>query len=534
MLSSSRRASKLFQLLVIAALTVTVRLPFLLHGDRFFDSDEAVEGLMARHVLQGELPVFLWGQHYKGVPEVYLAAAVFSVAGPGVVALKAATLACFVVFVCLQFLLIDAMFSSRIAWMSTAFLIAGPPALVLWSLSANAEIVLTLLAGTVLMLARVRWEKARGRGAVAVGAAAVGFGLWVHQYILYYVVALTVCVLATSPRARGWWRALIAGHGQPTWIRTVTSLIFVIGLVYIAVGAIAFVTGGFEFAPAGVLVSLRSPQKLWRLGGTLMAFFVALRVAAQITQPDRQRQRAAVLSGVIGFLAGYAPAVLDIIRSGVHVPLARMDLRGFVDASPTMAGAIVPMVIGFRSPTTEWLPVSRWFGLVLAPVILAAFVALRSRRISPFFHILLVVVPVFFVVSGSFVDAQSYRYLMPVLASLSVLLAVGIDEISRWSRPGALGALGALILMFGLQQRAWYERLEPDARSPAILECMARHDVRGARADYWLSYKVTFLSKETRIVAPFNGVDRYPPYTAFVASLDASEGDGACRSLLLQ
>ena len=67
--ASSRRA---FQLLLIAALVLVSRAPFLLQGERFFDSDEAVEGLMARHVLEGEFPAFLWGQRYKGVPEVYL------------------------------------------------------------------------------------------------------------------------------------------------------------------------------------------------------------------------------------------------------------------------------------------------------------------------------------------------------------------------------------------------------------------------------------------------------------------------------
>jgi hypothetical protein len=54
-------------------------------------------------------------------------------------------------------------------------------------------------------------------------------------------------------------------------------------------------------------------------------------------------------------------------------------------------------------------------------------------------------------------------------------------------------------------------------------------------ADYWLSYKVTFLSGETLILAPTNGVDRYPPYTFFVRSLGpAADAAQPCRSLLLQ
>src|SRR5262245_54971492 len=83
---------------LVAVAVVAARLPFLILGSRFFDSDEAVEGLMARHVLGGEFPLFLWGQRYKGVPEVYLAAAAFRVWPAGIVALKAVTLACFAAY----------------------------------------------------------------------------------------------------------------------------------------------------------------------------------------------------------------------------------------------------------------------------------------------------------------------------------------------------------------------------------------------------------------------------------------------------
>src|SRR5581483_9761271 len=81
---SSSRTGNALQLVVVFALAAACRAPFLLHGDRFFDPDEAVEGLMARHVLLGDHPAFLWGQRYKGVPEVYVAAAIFAVAGSSV------------------------------------------------------------------------------------------------------------------------------------------------------------------------------------------------------------------------------------------------------------------------------------------------------------------------------------------------------------------------------------------------------------------------------------------------------------------
>src|SRR5689334_22428223 len=140
-----RRTGNLAAFAVIAEATIAARLPFLLRADRFFDADEAVEGLMARHVLLAEHPLFLWGQRYKGVPEVYLTSAVSRAAGSRVVALKAVTVACFVVFLSLSFSLRGRVCSRRIAWIATALFIAGPPVLVQWTLSGSAEVVMTLL-----------------------------------------------------------------------------------------------------------------------------------------------------------------------------------------------------------------------------------------------------------------------------------------------------------------------------------------------------------------------------------------------------
>jgi len=124
---------RLIAVVAVVLLIVTVRLPFLVRGEQFFDSDEAVEGLMARHVWQGEWPVFLWGQGYKGVPEVYLTSALLRVAEPTPLLLKLATAIVFAVFVALQFLLVERLSSRRIAWATAALTIVSTPAAVFWS-----------------------------------------------------------------------------------------------------------------------------------------------------------------------------------------------------------------------------------------------------------------------------------------------------------------------------------------------------------------------------------------------------------------
>jgi hypothetical protein len=532
--TSSRRASRLLQLVVVAALIVTVRLPFLLRADRFFDSDEAVEGLMALHAFHDELPVFLWGQRYKGVPEVYLASAIFSVAGPGVIALKAATLACFVVFGCLQFQLVRRLFSARVAWMTTALVVIGPPSLVLWSLSANAEVVLTLVAGALMGVALVQWQQSRSPVALATAAAAVGFGLWVQQYILYYVVALVIVVVQMIPERWARLRALVVGDGLPAWLRVSTRAALTMAVVYLAFGIVAFATGGFDVTVGGLFIGLRSPQKLWRIGAAILAIYCAVELVARLVRPDGRAGRSLAVAALAGFLGGYAPVLAASFQEGRRAPIPRMDVNDLRIAGTAIATEVLPMVVGFRSPTTEWLSVSPWFSLLFAAVVAVSFWVLWSRGGNPFFHVLLIVVPVLFIASASFVDAQSYRYLMPIHAALPVVLAIGVDEIARWNKLAALTVLGVMLGVSALEQAHWYRRLVPDARSPAIIECLRRNGARGAFADYWLSYKLTFLAGERIIVAPENGFDRYPPYTAFVRSLGLAPTDQPCRSLLLQ
>ena len=67
--------------LLLLALAGIYRLALLARGWPALDSDEAVIGLMARHILHGERPTFFWGQNYMGPFEAYFAALLFALFG---------------------------------------------------------------------------------------------------------------------------------------------------------------------------------------------------------------------------------------------------------------------------------------------------------------------------------------------------------------------------------------------------------------------------------------------------------------------
>ena len=136
--------------LITAAAAVLVRLPFLFQSEAFFNSDEALEGLMARHIR--ELPVFFWGQGYKGVPEVYLSAIAFAIFGAGVVQLKAVTMAIWCGAVAVSTRLGQRWYGDIGGAVTGALLVLGPPSVVYWSLSGSAEVAwLTLIFSGVLL-----------------------------------------------------------------------------------------------------------------------------------------------------------------------------------------------------------------------------------------------------------------------------------------------------------------------------------------------------------------------------------------------
>ena len=72
----------------ILAIALALRLFFVLTPHGIIDADEAIVGLMGRHVLRGEFPVFYYGQSYMGGLEAHLAALAFALGGASPLILK--------------------------------------------------------------------------------------------------------------------------------------------------------------------------------------------------------------------------------------------------------------------------------------------------------------------------------------------------------------------------------------------------------------------------------------------------------------
>src|SRR5664279_3000771 len=89
MAETSSRSRFAVAVAVATSLVVFRSIVWIAFEQSHFDSDQAVVGLMAKHLAEGRaFPLFFYGQHYMLAVEAWLAAPVFLAAGASVAALK--------------------------------------------------------------------------------------------------------------------------------------------------------------------------------------------------------------------------------------------------------------------------------------------------------------------------------------------------------------------------------------------------------------------------------------------------------------
>jgi hypothetical protein len=168
------------------------------------NSDEAAFGLAALHIAGSrEHPVFLYGQHYMGTVESYLAAPLVLVFGHSWPALRIPLLFLYATFVYLMYRLTRRLFSPWLATWTVALLALGSERVVRDQMTAvggrpeiKPALVLMLLIAVGLGQHRVRhrWTAYAGFGILA------GLILWDDWLALPYLAAAVGVLLVASGR----------------------------------------------------------------------------------------------------------------------------------------------------------------------------------------------------------------------------------------------------------------------------------------------------------------------------------------------
>ena len=157
------------------------------------DGDEALIGLMAKHITEGQFPVFTYGLPYMAATESYFIAPLYLIFGVSEAGMKIAPWLTSTALIGLNYLVARRFFDSRLAGLFAATLTAFPPLyLTVTGLRAWGNFIETLLLGDLLFLLAyyLVFEDNKGREwkmwglfGLAVGYSFYGYWLAAFYYL---------------------------------------------------------------------------------------------------------------------------------------------------------------------------------------------------------------------------------------------------------------------------------------------------------------------------------------------------------------
>jgi hypothetical protein len=207
----------LMGLLLVLAVTVFARLPFVTHGAAaVITPDGTLYGNVAERLIEGvERPVFIPSQPYGGTLKALLVAPLASVMDPAR-AFALFSLLVYALFVGALYRLTAWLFGSGPAVLAGLYAAFAPVFITRYSLSNDGTYVELLALGTLALWLGARWTRAdEGRSVIAlVAGLLLGLAFWLHILAVIHLAAIAgAFVLFGLRRAPRSLAALGAGWG---------------------------------------------------------------------------------------------------------------------------------------------------------------------------------------------------------------------------------------------------------------------------------------------------------------------------------
>jgi hypothetical protein len=137
---------------------------------------------------------------------------------------------------------------------------------------------------------------------------------------------------------------------------------------------------------------------------------------------------------------------------------------------------------------------------------------------------LLFLVPIGLAALGSnTIDVLSIRYLLVTWQASAIILGIFLAVASKRSSALTIVLVGLWVFQLAVLNlrdidQQWDTRR--DRFSPASIamleQALQEAEITSGYADYWTAYALDYLTDERITLAPYNGIDRYPPYTEHV------------------
>ena len=438
---------------------------FIFWPQSYFDSDQAVFGLMAKHIAEGRaFPVFMYGQTYILGVEAWLAAPVFLFAGASVAALKFPLL---IINIVIALLLVriftrEVGLSPGLALLAALFFVLPAPGTAVRFVEASGGNVEPFLYVVLIWLTR---NRPNWCGVI------LGVGFLQREFTIYGLAALLVIeaahgLLVTREgivRRLKMFRTAAEVWLVVTWLKQYSS----------AAGPGTSLRDLYQTTPDNV-------GELWN------------RICIDLGK---------MLAGLWAGMSGHLPQLFGMTAQ----PL----LESGIDSSATQGvlwGGI--LLIGL-------------FGI---PIVRIALTVIGERQWQPEYDACayLVLVGLF-----SFGAYTLLRCGVIAVMRYELLSVIGAAGVAAWYlriervRPMAAVWIALMIFWAGASTaghlRLWAEYLThaPTGAKRMVIRNLEAAGIRYAYADYWLAYYITFLSNE-RIIVHSTDLSRIAEYRTIV------------------
>lgn len=185
-------------LLIILTVALAARLILLVSNSVSFHADEAVVGLMARHILAGERPTFFYGQAYMGSLDAWLIALGFRLLGDSVLTIRLVQSVLYLLVVASGFVLAWRLSERKIIATVAGLVLAVPPVnSALYTTATLGGYNETLLFGTLILLLayEVTHDHSRSRWRWGLLGLCAGLGWWTNGLIAVYALPAALLIL---------------------------------------------------------------------------------------------------------------------------------------------------------------------------------------------------------------------------------------------------------------------------------------------------------------------------------------------------
>ncbi len=503
------------------------RVLLLASGSLSFHSDEAIVGLMARHILAGNPPTFFFGQAYMGSLDAWLVAAGFRLLGESVMTIRIVQALLYLGVVASAYAAAHALLRRIDAALIVGLLFAvGTPLLTLYTAATLGGYNETLLFGHLLIA--LAMGGARGAWRWALIGLIAGVGWWTNALIVVYIVPLM---------AIGAWYVLRGAFGRrhgsaPTTdarshhaLRTthpVTTHVL-IALLFFLIGSAPW----WLYALANDLAPIRFflPEVL---GGreTVGAVIPSI--------PWDQRVIGLFLLGLPSAVGLRAPWAGDFFALPIGVVVVALYGAALYQAGRSAWCA----VRGEKEPDARVPPHEN------ASEIAHSHPAPRASHTDPTCLVPIMIFGMIGVLCALFLLTRfssdpSGRYFVPLAFPLAVALAAWVVRLPRaaaWLIVAlvlgyhAAGQVAAARSVVGFTTQFVAQTHLPNDDDAALIAWMDARGLRHGYTTYWISFRIAFLSGE-RIqmsaalpdksdLAYTPAFERYAPYRQ---ATDASE-----------